>query len=114
MYENYLFYYRVTTFYIKCKGQEKEEISYEKGETETYEIISQGEYKSIFRIGPPFNERAPLFDVPIKKYRLWPQKTIVNDKEYIRKYILPYIKEELTTKNGHLGISICTNYQAGK
>ena len=99
---------------LNVMGQETEEISYGKGETETYEIISQGEYKSIFRIGTPFNERAPLFDVPIKKYRLWPQKTIVNDKEYIRKYILPYIKEELTTKNGHLGISYLYELSSGK
>ena len=33
------------------------------------------------------------------------KRTLVNDKEYIKKYLLPYIKEELTPENGHLGIS---------
>ena len=62
-------------------GQESRKTSYEKGETETYEIRSDKETKFIFRVGTPFNERAPMFDVPLRKYRLWPKKTQVNDKE---------------------------------
>ena len=68
MYENYLFYYRVTTFHIKLRGQEKEEISHEKGETDV-EITSSEDNKFIFRVSTPFNDSAPVPDVPIKKYR---------------------------------------------
>ena len=95
-------------------GQESRETSYEKGESETYEIRSDKETKFIFRVGTPFNERAPMFDVPLRKYRLWPKKTLVNDKEYIKKYLLPYIKEELTPENGHLGISYLYELSSGK
>ena len=95
-------------------GQESRKTSYEKGETETYEIRSDKETKFIFRVGAPFNERAPMFDVPLRKYRLWPKKTLVNDKEYIKKYLLPYIKEELTPENGHLGISYLYELSTGK
>ena len=101
-------------FGLNVMGQETKEISYEKGETETYEIMSDKETKFIFRVGAPFNERAPMFDVPLKKYRLWPKKTLVNDKEYIKKYLLPYIKEELTPDNGHLGISYLYELSTGK
>ena len=101
-------------FTLNVRGQEKEEISYEKGETETYEIISSEDNKFIFRVSTPFNDRAPVPDVPIKKYRLWPKKTLVNDKEYIKKYLLPYIKEELTPENGHLDISYLYELSTGK
>ena len=101
-------------FTLNVRGQEKEEISYEKGETETYEIISSEDNKFIFRVSKPFNDRAPVPDVPIKKYRLWPKKTLVNDKEYIKKYLLPYIKEELTPENGHLDISYLYELSTGK
>ena len=101
-------------FTLNVRGQEKEEISYEKGETETYKIRSDKETKFIFRVGTPFNERAPVPDVPMKKYRLWPKKTLVNDKEYIKKYLLPYIKEELTPENGHLDISYLYELSTGK
>ena len=54
-----------------------QEISYEKGETETYKIRSDKETKFIFRVGTPFNERAPMFDVPLRKYRLWPKNCLL-------------------------------------
>ena len=109
--------YLTITFLLSTSvvlGQESRKTSYEKGETETYEIRSDKETKFIFRVGTPFNERAPMYDVPIKKYRLWPKKTLVNDKEYIKKYLLPYIKEELTPENGHLGISYLYELSTGK
>ena len=95
-------------------GQESSKISYEKGETETYKIRSSEDNKFIFRVGTPFNDRAPVPDVPMKKYRLWPKKTLVNDKEYIKKYLLPYIKEELTPENGHLDISYLYEISTGR
>ena len=55
-------------------GQESSKISYEKGETETYKIRSDKETKFIFRVGTPFNERAPMYDVHLRKYRLWPRE----------------------------------------
>ena len=101
-------------FTLNIRGQETEEISYEKGETETYEIMTRRGHKFICRVGTPFNDRAPVPDVPMKKYRLWPKKTLVNDKEYIKKYLLPYIKEELTPENGHLDISYLYELSTGK
>ena len=101
-------------FGLNVMGQETEEISYEKGETETYEIMTRRGHKFICRVGTPFNDRAPVPDVPMKKYRLWPKKTLVNDKEYIKKYLLPYIKEELTPENGHLDISYLYELSTGK
>ena len=95
-------------------GQEKEEISYEKGETETYEIRNSSKHKFIFRIGTPFDERAPLLDEPLRKYKLYPKKTLVNDKEYIKKHLLPYINEVLTPENGHLSISYFYELSTGK
>ena len=38
-------------FGLNVMGQETKEISYEKGETETYEIMSDKETKFIFRVG---------------------------------------------------------------
>lgn len=62
-----------------------QEISYEKGETETYEIIESDDSKFIFRKGIPFNSKAPSPDVAAKKYKIWPKRTLVDEKEYVKK-----------------------------
>ena len=71
-------------FGLNVMGQETEEISYEKGETETYEIIESDDSKFIFRKGIPFNSKAPSPDVAAKKYKLWPERTLVDEKEYVK------------------------------
>ena len=69
---------------LHVMGQETEKISYEKGETETYEIIESDDAKFIFRKGIPFNSKAPSPDVAAKKYKLWPERTLVDEKEYVK------------------------------
>lgn len=71
-------------FTLNIRGQETEEILYEKGETETYEIIESDDSKFIFRKGIPFNSKAPSPDVAAKKYKIWPKRTLVDEKEYVK------------------------------
>ena len=94
-------------------GQETEEISYEKGETETYEIIESDDSKFIFRKGIPFNSKAPSPDVAAKKYKIWPKRTLVDEKEYVKKFILPYINGEITTKNSYLSMRLYYELSSG-
>ena len=87
---------------------------YEKGETETYGIRSDKGSNFICRVDVPFDDRAPLREVPIVKYRLWPKETLVDSKEYIKKYLLPYIEGELTPDNSDVYISFYYALSTGK
>ena len=100
-------------FTLNIRGQETEEISYEKGETETYEIIESDDSKFIFRKGIPFNSKAPSPDVAAKKYKIWPKRTLVDEKEYVKKFILPYINGEITTKNSYLSMRLYYELSSG-
>ena len=94
-------------------GQESSKISYEKGETETYEIIESDDAKFIFRKGIPFNSKAPSPDVAAKKYKIWPIRTLVDEKEYVKKFILPYINGEITTENSYLSMRLYYELSSG-
>ena len=99
-------------FTLNIRGQETEEISYEKGETETYEIIESDDSKFIFRKGIPFNSKASSPDVAAKKYKLWPERTLVDEKEYV-KNIHPYINREITTENSYLSMRLYYELSSG-
>lgn len=102
------------TFTLNFISQTTEKVVYqEKGETETYEIRSDKEHKFIYRIGISFDKTASP-DVAVKEYNVWPQKTIVNDREYIKKYLIPQIKEKITSENSRIAISYFYELSSGR
>lgn len=60
----------------------------------------------IYRNGVPFDSTAPSSIELIVKYKLWPNRTLVNKKDYIQKYLLPYIQGSITTKDCYITLSL--------
>ena len=48
------------------------------------------------------------------RYKVWPIKTILNDKEYVKKYLKSEIKENITSENSFLAISYFYELTSGK
>lgn len=102
------------TFSLNVICQTTKKVVYqEKGISETYEIRIGSKNKFIYRMGVPF-EKAVSSDIAVKEYKVWPKKTIVNDREYIKKYLMPQIKEEITSENSSLAISYYYELASGK
>lgn len=109
---NLIILFIVLTFNVV--GQTSRNAYQVKGETDTYEIRNNDEGIFIYRVGIPLDDRAPVPDVPIKKYHLWPKKMLVDNKEYVKKYLLPYIEGEVTPDNSYLSISFYYELSTGK
>ena len=106
--------FTLMTFTLNVIGQITEKVVYqEKGETETYEIRKGDKSKFIYRAEISFEKVASL-DVAVKEYKVWPIKTILNDKEYVKKYLKSEIKENITSENSFLAISYFYELTSGK
>ena len=106
--------FTLMTFTLNVIGQITEKVVYqEKGETETYEIRKGDKSKFIYRAEISF-EKVASPDVAVKEYKVWPIKTILNDKEYVKKYLKSEIKENITSENSFLAISYFYELTSGK
>lgn len=44
---------------------------------------------------------------------MWPERTLVDEKEYVKKFILPYINGEITTENSYLSMRLYYELSSG-
>lgn len=99
------------TFTLNIMGQSKKHIHEEKGEVETYKISNEDGSIFIYNIAMP---NLIINDEIITKYKVWPKRTLVNDKEYVSKYLKPKIKGEIDRENSMLSISYYYDLFSGK
>ncbi|MFR4304715.1 MAG: hypothetical protein ACLT4H_13695 [Bacteroides thetaiotaomicron] len=101
------------TFSLNIMSQSEKRVYQEKGETETYEISSDDVNRFIYKPDMPFDKLVST-DVTVRKYKVWPIKTVVNDKEYVKKYLKSKIKENITPENSRIAISYYYELSSGK
>ena len=79
-----------------------------KGETGTYVIKSRGESRYVYKEGTP-----PVLQDMCLDLKIWPVKRSVDYKAYVKKYLKPEIKGEITRDNSYFSIDYYYNLKTG-
>lgn len=101
----------LVTFSLNIMSQTKKIVYEKKGKLETYKITTYDGTTFISNVNTP---NIIIDEEVITKYKVWPKRTLINDKEYVNKYLKPKIKEKINSENSRLAINYFYDLSSGE
>lgn len=101
----------LVTFSLNIMSQTKKIVYEKKGKLETYKITTYDGTTFISNVNTP---NIIIDEEVITKYKVWPKRTLINDKEYVNKYLKSKIKEKINSENSRLAINYFYDLSSGE
>ena len=86
----------LVTFSLNIMSQTKKIVYEKKGKVETYKITTYDGATFISNVNTP---NIIIDEEVITKYKVWPKRTLINDKEYVNKYLKSKINRDIMSSD---------------